>query len=278
MERAVATELRRLQVLGVPLEGTQKKRWLLMIDPAEVRAMPANLGAQARAQWLARSIRTPEQVEALNLHRFQLQVSQASGVVRGSVPFAFGILGVVANMVALNSLLEDEAKAMQHSQSETVRRIYAQGAQVIGAAAGVIELGLKKIPSTGIKFGQGIAMTGRLFRLVGRGFGVGGSLFMAVWDFGRAYSEFQEANTPGMAAYLVSGLLGGAATILLAIGWTGWGLIIVAAMIAWAFIMPLLVDNKLQDWLERCLWGKLVGQRYGDLDIEMKELKAALQA
>ena len=46
-------------------------------------------------------------------------------------------------------------------------------------------------------------------------------------------------------------------------------------MFIWAFVMPLLVDDNLQDWLERCLWGKLSSERYPNLDKELAELKAA---
>lgn len=278
IQRAVAAELRRLQIHGVKLEGSDKKRWLLMVDPAEVKAMPANLGAQARAQWLARTIRTPEQVEQLNLHRFRLQVSRASGVVRSGVPFAFGIVGVAANAVALDSLLDEEREAMRHGKAEAKRRVYAQGAQLIGATAGMVELALERISTAGVTVGRLAGPAARVFGLIGRFFGIGGSAVMAAWDGWRADQERREGNFAGMAAYGVSAGLGAAATVLLAIGWTGWGLIVVVAMIAWAFIMPLLVDNRLQDWLERCLWGRLAGQRYGDLNAEMEQLKVALKA
>jgi hypothetical protein len=81
----------------------------------------------------------------------------------------------------------------------------------------------------------------------------------------------------GFAAYAVAGGLGFAATVLLAIGWTGWGLLVVLALIAWSFIMPMLIDNKLQDWLERVHeWGNLSGKRYADFATEQSELKRAL--
>ena len=36
--------------------------------------------------------------------------------------------------------------------------------------------------------------------------------------------------------------------------------------------MTSLVDDKLQDWLERCAWGKLHNQRYGEYSLEYAEL------
>ena len=40
--------------------------------------------------------------------------------------------------------------------------------------------------------------------------------------------------------------------------------------------MTHLVDDKLQDWMERCVWGKLDGQRYGKLTLEERELNKAV--
>ena len=40
--------------------------------------------------------------------------------------------------------------------------------------------------------------------------------------------------------------------------------------------MTLLVDNKLQDWLERCSFGKFeAGKHYKDLEAEMQDFKKA---
>jgi hypothetical protein len=37
-----------------------------------------------------------------------------------------------------------------------------------------------------------------------------------------------------------------------------------------------MTDNKLQDWLERCKWGRLESEIYKTPEIEMSELKVAL--
>lgn len=44
------------------------------------------------------------------------------------------------------------------------------------------------------------------------------------------------------------------------------------AIFVWAFVMTYIVDDKLQDWLERCAWGKLHRQRYGEYSLEGGEL------
>lgn len=276
IQLAVAAELKRLQVLGVKLDGNEKKYWLLMIDPAEVRKMPRDLSPQARAQWLAKTIRTPEDIEALNLYKHRQKMERVTKQSINATPMGFAILGIVANTVALYSVLDEDAKALQHTKSESLRRVYAQGAQVLGAGAAAIEVGLEKFVIPIMSYGRGVAsMFKSLAGFAGKFFGVGGSLAMGLWDLWRAGTELSEKNYSGTIAFAISGALGIAATVLLAIGWTGWGLIAVIALIAWSFIMTHLIDNKLQDWLERCVWGSLTQQRYNDLKRELDELKVA---
>lgn len=277
LQKAVAEELRRLEMHGVNLKGTQTKTWLLMIDPAEVKGMPKNLKPQAQAQWLARTIKTPEQIDALNLGNLRTRLANWSATNRGAVPLAFGMLGVLANACAFADLLEEDSKALAHTQNESLSRIVSQGAQLVGAFAGSMETAMSRMSVLSFKAAAGVASGVRyVLRITGRVLGVGGSLFMGLIDIWRGVGELQEKNASGAFAYFVSGGLGIAATVFLLIGWTGWGLIVVAALIAWTFIMTLLVDNKLQDWLERCDFGIFEkGKRYQDLETEMQEFKQA---
>lgn len=237
--------------------------------------MPAGLGKQAQAQWIARAIKTPQQIEDLNLIKWRATVQ---GTGKAGLPIAFGILGALTQYAALTSLRDEEAKAMQQNKSESLRRIYAQTAQVAGALSDILGQGVARLAAFTPTFAQGL--TGVLSKFLvgaGRRLGIGGSLVMAVIDVWRGVEEMGERNTTAGIAYFISGSLGVAATVLLAIGWTGWGLIVVAALIAWSFIMPSLIDNKIQDWLERVHeWGNLTDKRYADFEIEQSELKKAL--
>jgi hypothetical protein len=276
MNKAIADELKRQQIVGVNLQGTQTKRWLLMVDPAEVRGMPQGLAPQAQAQWLAKTINTPEHIDLLNLTKHRARVANWVGVNRGAVPLAFGMLGVLANTVAFTSMLEDDAKVLQHTKNESLTRIVLQGTQLIGAVAGSIETALSRLPAMVSRIAAGATKAiGAFFGFVGKLFGTAGSIFMGLVDLWRADQERREGNYSAGIAYLVSGVLGIAATIFLFIGWTGVGLFVVALAILWAFVMNMLVDNKVQDWLERCVFGILDSKRYPKLDVEMKELQVA---
>lgn len=53
------------------------------------------------------------------------------------------------------------------------------------------------------------------------------------------------------------------------------GLVLVAFIFAITFAIEYFKDNKVQEWLERCLWGKGT-PRYDTIEEEVAELKLAL--
>ncbi|MCD7099527.1 hypothetical protein [Stenotrophomonas sp. MMGLT7] len=66
-------------------------------------------------------------------------------------------------------------------------------------------------------------------------------------------------------------LLGGAAA-------TGVGIVLVALVVVIAVFIGIFKDNKLQDWMERCYFGKFPARdRYSDSEKELKELDLALE-
>ncbi len=124
----------------------------------------------------------------------------------------------------------------------------------------------------------GLSVANRLV-MVGRGASVAAGVVMAMLDTVKAYQEFSEGGYTTAALYFISAGLGfavlyfaGASSTLPGIGWIAAVLLIGAAV-----LIELLKDNKLQDWLERCLWGNLGAEkRYIHLETEMRELQVAL--
>lgn len=278
MKKAVADELRRQQVYGVDVDGADKKTWLLMIDPERVRNMPKGLSADGQVKWLMKSIHTPAQVEDLNLASFREAVSRGSERVKINMPFAFGVLGLLANGWAMHSILKGDEEALAQHKDEMRLRVYTQAVWVTGATADAIEAGLTRLGAVGSRFGvAAFQSSARIFGIVGRLFGVIGGIAMAFWDLMRAGQEFSKGHAGAGAMYVVSAILGGAATLLLAIGWTGWGLVVVGLMVLWAFVMAIFVNNKIQDWIECCYWGRTnnPNDRYHTKDIEMQQLELA---
>ncbi|WP_321817339.1 MULTISPECIES: T6SS effector BTH_I2691 family protein [unclassified Paraburkholderia] len=280
MEKAVADELRRQEICGVDTEGRDKKTWLLMLDPDEVSKMPKNLGVDDQAKWLAKTIRTPEQVDELNLADYRESVVRGSERIKVNLPFTFAVLALLANGWAMHSIMQGEESALAVHQNEMRRRVYTQGLAIFGAVADAIEGGLTRLSITGVRLGQAAMKAGaKIFSMVGRIVGVAAGIMMAAWDGWRAYEEHKAGHNGAAAAYAVSGLLGAAATVLLFIGWTGWGLLVVGFMVAWAFVMALLVNNKIQDWLELTYWGRAKNAqlKYKTSEMEMQQLDVAIK-
>lgn len=289
LQKAVAVELRRLEVCGVPLGGpNEPKHWLLMVNPEHVKGMPSGLSASQRAKWLAQSIKTPEQVEALNLNKYRAQVKGAGESLRRlgaqasyHAPFGFAVLGLLANVAAWDSLREDEQKAMRHKQSETHDRVTAQCVQVWGAAGEVLGKGVEKLVVPVLRGGQAVTtVLAKGVHAIGWGAGLVGALAISLLDLGRSIQEYLDGDWASSAAYGISFFLGFAATV--AIAWPGVGsivgLILVIALIGWTFIMSRIIDDDLQDWAERCVWGVLRSHRYNDFATETEELNKALRA
>jgi hypothetical protein len=278
MAKAVADELRRQEICGVDTKGRDKKTWLLMIDPDEVRNMPKNLNADDQAKWLAKTIRTPEQVDELNLAKYRDAVTRGSERVMVNVPFTFAVLALLANGWAMHSIMQGEEGSLAVHKTEMLARVYTQGLYIVGATADALESGLTRLSVSGVRLGQATMKAGaEIFGVIGRVVGVVAGMLMAAWDGWRAYEEHKAGHNGAAAAYGVSAILGAAATVLLCIGWTGWGLLVVGLIIIWAFVMTLLVNNKIQDWLELTYWGKTKkGQvKYQTMEIEMQQLDVA---
>ena len=257
------------------LEGTEKKQFLLMVDPEQAAAMPRNLTPQGRAQWLASSIRTPEQVEALNLSSWRAKVrNPAVGVVKGSVPFVFGAVAALLQYAAYQKLTEDDGKAMAHEKDEAAWRLRAGLGALGGTIAELIGKAMGELGTVIPRFGQGwIALGGSLLTIFGKTAGIGGALIMAWWDWRQAKANFAEGNTGAGIAYVTSAGLGLATAGVLLFGPPLIGLVLVVLLLAVAVLIEYFKDNKVQDWLERCVWGK--SQHYPNVETEMRELRLA---
>ena len=273
----MSVEGNRPACYGISLCGEDQRHWLVFLNPEDMKDMPANLKLQEQAKWLFKSVKTPEQIEDLKIHRVQQRVAMAESSIRIGVsfaaPMAFAIVGIIANRMAWLYYLEEEEKAMRHAKSETLRRVWAQGAQLLGSVAVAIERGLKRLVLPLLKRSFGVVKIAADFLgRWGERLGVAGALAMSFLDLGRAIKEGLEGSVLGAIAFGVSFALGLGATIALYYGALVLGLALTLAVFVWAFMMLYMVDDKLQDWLERCVWGKLHNQRYGEFSLEEAEL------
>jgi len=274
MERAVSAQLRRMQVYGAKLDGTEKKSFLLMVDSEQAATMPKGLNAKARAEWLASSVRTPEQVEQLNLSSWRAKVSNPGAKwVKGGVPFVFGAVAALLQYNAMQKLAEDDDKAMAHEKSEAHVRMYAGIAALGGTITELVSTGLGKMGNLVPKLGQGLRSVAGWVGVGGKILGFAGALVMAYWDAQQAVANFSEGNNGVGWAYVASSVAGALVAVAILASWTGVGIVLVVILIGITVLLEYIKDNKVQDWLERCVWGKLA--HYPDIDTEMRELRIA---
>ena len=98
MERAVSDELRRLEVRGEQLEGSDKKRWFMMVDRDAAGKVPTDLRAGDRARALAQATMTIEEYEAKELSRGRTAINTDVRV---------GVVGCLFQTVAVYKLWSD---------------------------------------------------------------------------------------------------------------------------------------------------------------------------
>jgi hypothetical protein len=154
-------------------------------------------------------------------------------------------------------------------------------AALAGTIAEAVGTSLEQMAKVVPKLGQGLRYLGEFLATAGKRLGIGGALIMAAMDFKQAYQASQDKQYGLFAAYLASGFLGISAALL--IGWgtfagaTGIGLVLVVLLFGVAYLIETYKDNKVQDWLERCVFGIApTADRYPNSAKEMAELKLAI--
>lgn len=284
LRQAILRQLRKMTARGVPMDGLMQNRWLLMIDPEQVRDMPETLKGQgqmqARAAWLAGNVKTPEQVQRLKLSAWQSRMRHGAGrAVSGVSVAGLGALGLMTQHLALSSLQGQLMGAMEHQRADVKRRLLVQWMQVTSAYTAAVGRGMELAGNTRLRLARSLRLRpiGQMARGFGRFLGIFGAVVMAVLDGIEAVKQFAKGNyVRGLGCLVVSGL-GAAVVYFLWVGSIGIGLILVVTVIAASLLLDYFKPDKMELWLERCYeWGRLTDQRYRDERAEKRELDLAL--
>lgn len=282
VKQAVRMELKRLGMMGLDLSKPENKKFLVMVDPEHLKTMPPNLTRAQQSAWVVQAIKTSahfENLQLANMNQWQSKVrNPTNAVVKGSVPYITALVVAVLQYNAYQKLSEDEGKAMKHETSEAQKRLWAGSIALMGTISEAVGTGVGKMAAYVPKFAQGIArIVNVAATIVGKGLGIAGALLMAAMDGTQAWNHLKEGRLGLAGLYGASALLGVAAAAAFLLGSTGIGLVLVGLAILVAVFIEYFKDNKVQDWLERCVWGKGPDPRYETFEEEMKELKAATQ-
>ena len=274
MEQAVADELRRLEVRGEQLEGTDKKRWFMLVDRDAAANVSSDLRAGDRARALAQTTMTVEEYEARELSRWRTAINTDVRV---------GVVGCLFQTLAVYKLWSDLESAMPHERSDASWKFVVGIASAGGSVADVLGVALKSRQAAGMRLGMGVGLetTGSLLVRWGGRIGVVTGVIMAVFDLKSAKDQFViEKNGLMGGLYMASGILSLVVIGAFALSATVVGLIAAVLLIIVAILIEKFKGNKIDEWLKRCLWGKLQGQSgtdyYYGVQQEMNSLRVAL--
>ncbi|OQS43862.1 T6SS effector BTH_I2691 family protein [Chromobacterium haemolyticum] len=275
IKRAVQAELRTLQVAGIKLEGKETKQFIVVVDPAHIKGMPANLSPAQQASWLAKSIRTADQIDNLVFGSWRQSLLKPEAVLKGHIPFIGGLLAALWQLAALKKLAEDNDSAMSHEEYEPISRLAAGALALLGTMGDLIGQGLEKMAVKIPSLGQGFAKRARWLGTLGRVAGFIGAGIMAAFDGHKAWIAYNNRQFGMMGLYIGSTLLGvyiGYLALGSGIPFVGWLAII--ALLSITLIIELVKDNKLQEWMQNGFWGK---KTYKTPEEEKQQLDLALK-
>jgi hypothetical protein len=274
LKKAVADELRRLQIEGVPMEGQTRQRWLLAVNDQTAKQiaadMPAGLSASQRAQRIAAAITTPEALEG----------ATSQSVLRTvfGMEARLGVLTAALQCISLSKAMADEEKHMAHETQEVKWKLRAAWMGLAGTIVETMSVAAGKMPALTLRAAQGITAArltltaANVLKWAGRAAGAVAGAIVAIADVAHAVEEFNQRNLGMFGLYLSSAAVGGVLAIGVAFGLVTGGVAIVLfiVLVALAVLIELFKDNKIQDWLERTLWGNIAS-----MTREMKQLEAA---
>lgn len=280
LQKAVAAQIRLLEIEGVKTQGNRKLGWYVVLDREAVAGATArNLAGQALADELAKAVRTPQDLRKLEL----AQALKWRGV--GNV----GFTGVAGALMVLNftKLLEDVEKGMSHEMAEAQAKLMAGKVAIAGFVAEQLGNGLEKLGEQRLRnmAGRFSGYLPNVLKLAGRfaSFGVG--VFLGLWDISKGAEASQQGDrglafayrVSGTAGILVSGAMLGIAMGWIALGPIGW-LMLAVGILIWlgaTLFVETSKDSPLQEWLARCHFGT-ASDKYVDTATHIAEYKLAL--
>lgn len=276
LNRAIELQMRKAKIYGAAVNARGRFRYLIIADPRVVEDFPG-LNAQGGVRRFAENaLLTEADHDRMTRLRWKKLLPGAAGL---------GIVTGCLQIVALTKLADDVDKSMAHEANENQWRFHTALAGLAGTLAETTGKWSKSAATVGSRYAIRLEQTiGRWLRIGGKALGIVAGVVMAIWDGVRGWQEIREGNGVGWlyigsaAGSLVATVMftGWAAT-LLGIGVaTGIGIILVVLVIVIAVLIEVFKDNKVQDWLERCYFG-IEDDRYQDLELELKELKIALE-
>lgn len=284
LQAALAKQVKLLEIEGVKMNGHSKLGWYVLLDKQGLAgASSKNLSGQALADELVKAIRSPQDIQNLDVAR----TSRFRNVAFGGAT----VLGGVLMALNFTKLLDDVESGMSHELEEAKTKLAVGKIAIGGFVAEQLASGLEKLGETRLR-----NMAGRfggylpnILKLAGRFAGFGTGVFLGIWDISKGVEAGLKGDAGLSRAYVASGIAAiGISSIMflvamgtITLGPPGWFLV-VAGVLVWlvaTFLVESLQDNPRQEWLFRCHFGTApASEKYQDAKTQVEQYKRALAA
>lgn len=260
MGKALAAQMRLMEIEGLPMDKTDKRQWLVVLDRNAARAAAGGgkTGAVLAAE-LAKSLSKAEDLPRLKAQTFK------AGVAGGTAFDSGGgfVIGLVQSYNIVK-LVSDYQNQMKHEGHEPLARLATAGFAVLGSFGEASGLALQRMQEAGRLRnapGRFVSAVPKMLETAGKRLGLITGLVVAGLDLIKAGEEYKKGDRGLFVGYTTVGVLGGGLAIAFfyssALGPVGW-LIVGVAVIA-LLVVTLWIeknkDNKVQEWLARCHFG-----------------------
>ena len=268
VNRAIAKELKRLEIRGEKLEGKRGAKWLALLDEERIKGMPkADAGKQLA--WLEGALTSPEKISELRLNNWRSVINAEARM---------GVVSGILQAVCFTKLVEDEENSLATDKAESRWRLTAGALAIIGSVAEVTGKVIEGLPKFAAAEAAGAtwAIAPRMLNLASRALGGIGGAIMAIWDFMKGQEAIEKGQIGVGWLYRASGVLGLVVTAGFLFSWNPLLMVmLVAAFVLVAWLLEKFKDNKIQTWLEQCIFG--TGKHYYSFEDEMKEYELAIK-
>jgi hypothetical protein len=277
--KAVATQIRLMEIEGLPVKQTDKRRWLIVLDNAAAQRAGASgkTGAALAAELAKNGLRGVQDLPGLKAASFKAGLAGDAFDAGGTF-----VVGLVQSY-NIFKLVDDYQNQMKHEGAEPLQRLVTAAFAVLGSFGEATGLALKRAQEGGRLLnapGRFTSAVPRRLIAVGKVLGLVTGVVVAGLDWMKAV-EAEAARDHGLSsAYRASAFLGAGLAVafyfshfLGPIGWFIVGIAVVALLVVTLWIEEN-KDNKIQEWLMRCHFGARE-DKYKDYDEEARQLQLA---
>jgi hypothetical protein len=259
MGKALAAQMRLMEIEGLPMYKPDERRWLVVLDrnAARTAAGSGKTGAGLAAE-LVKSLNKVEDLPRLKAQAFKAGVAGTGFDAGGNF-----VIGLVQSYNIVK-LVSDYQNQMKHEGHEPLARLATAGFAVLGSFGEASGLALQRMQEAGRlrnAAGRFTSAVPRALVVIGKSLGLVTGLVVAWMDAMKAIDAEKQGDRGLAIAYGAGAVLGGSLAVVFFVsggiplaGWIIVGIAVIALLLITLWIEKN-KDNKVQEWLARCHFG-----------------------